>query len=438
MQMPLVLRAPRTGAVPCDERWLLAGPLHGRSPDGPGLVKAALLLFTAALMLLAARPAGASQESERLVADGYVAYQAARYAEAQQLFERAVRADEGDVGARYALGLALTALQRWDAAAVAFEQVRRLRPEFDEARRALEFVQKRRQETTGEAGATAAAKPWEIHATTGVQYDSNVRLEPSGRGSGKADAAFILSGGGQYDVLRRPDTLARLEYDLYQTLHPKIDEFDFRSHRVRGTVSRALRPDLWAGVQGGYDHDTLGSHSYLSEPSVMPFLSFLEGSRGLSQVSYRRGWATYLSAPFHDLRDGPNDAVAASQTFYWGSRSLDVGYQYGEERPTRAVGNDYRFVSHEGSVGGGFPAWFGTTVDLRYLFRYDDYTRPNSFAGFRKTRLDVAHEFYAGVKRPIASHLNAALVYYGTINDSNIGIFEYRRHVVSALLEVTY
>ncbi len=395
-----------------------------------------------AVLLLAPPLVRASQDSERLVADGYVAYQAGRYDEARDRFEQAVRADQSDVAARYALGLALSALRRWDAAASAFEEVRRLRPEYDEARRALEVVRQHRTEEAAVAQGPAGAKAWEVHATTGVGYDSNVQLAPGGRfqfgGGARGDAVFILAGGGRYDLLQRPDTLARVEYDLYQTLHPDIDDFDFRSHRARATVSRALGENVWAGMQGGYDYATLGSSSYLSEPYVLPFLSLLEGRRGLTQVSYRRGWATYLTAPFHDVRDGPNDAVVASQTFYWDARSLSVGYQYGEERPTHAVGNDYRFVSHQGYVGVGFPAWYGTSVDLMYLFRYDDYTKPNSQDDFRKTRLDKANEFSAGVRRPITKHLSAALVYAGTLNGSNLALFEYNRHVVSGLLEVTF
>src|SRR5207244_2446350 len=156
-------------------------------------------------------------------------------------------------------------------------------------------------------------------------------------------------------------------------------------------------PWWWAGVQGGYEHYTLGDHSYLSEPFVMPFVSLLEGSRGLTQMSYRRGWATYLSAPFHELRDGPNDTVGASQTLTWGSRSLTAGFQYGNERPDRGPPRgllrpgDFRFASYQGYAGVGFPALWATTVDLMYLFRYDDYSEPNSQSPSGKRRSDQAN-----------------------------------------------
>src|SRR5438034_1382094 len=87
------------------------------------------------------------------------------------------------------------------------------------------------------------------------------------------DAAFLFVAGGHFDLLRSERLLLRLDYDFYQTLHPDLDDFDFRSHRVAGLASWAVRRWLRASVQGGYDHYTLGSHAYLHEPFVLPFPS---------------------------------------------------------------------------------------------------------------------------------------------------------------------
>jgi len=35
-------------------------------------------------------------------------------------------------------------------------------------------------------------------------------------------------------------------------------------------------------------------------------------------------------------------------------------------------------------------------------------------------------------------HVSLAVVYYGTINDSNVPVFAYQRHVIGTLLQVTY
>ncbi|HEX6131378.1 MAG TPA: hypothetical protein VF044_06575, partial [Actinomycetota bacterium] len=263
----------------------------------------------------------------------------------------------------------------------------------------------------------------------------------------KDDIAFILSGGGHFDVVTRPDLLVRLEYDLYQTLHPDLDDYDFRSQRVQGTISYALRPTLWVGVQGGYNHYTLGPHSYLGEPFVMPFVSLLQGRWGLTQVNYRHGDSTYFSSPFNDFRDGPTESAGIRQdVFLDGDRYVSAGYQFTSEDPTKSVGpdpglplpRDYQFAANDLYVGGGMPLLWALYLDVQYLYRNEDYARPSSFVASRDDRQDDGHYFYASISRPILPHVSLALTYYGTINDSNVPVFEYQRHVVATLLQVTY
>lgn len=410
--------------------------------------------LTAALL---ARTAEASERSELLVAKGEVAYHAGRYAEARDFFTQAVAADEQDAEAHGGLGLALLALGQRAEAVTAFERALVLRPGDMAAVRGRDAALagkgapgpgerwRERSEVTGPVGQPipGAGKRWEVHASTGVEYDSNVTLAPRGDpipGLGKqGDVGFVLSGGGRFDVIDRPDLLFRLEYDLYQTLHPDLDDFDFRSQRIRGTVSYALRPQLWAGVQGGYNYYTLGPHSYLGEPYVAPFVSLLQQSWGMTQIGYRHAGDTYLSAPFHEVRDGPSDGFGVSQAFFLpGGAYLNAGYQLVVENPDSTRGNDYQFISNQGYVGGGFPAWWQTFVDVMYLYRNDNYTKPNSFAGFRKTREDNGYLVYAAVRRPITAHVSAVVSYYGTINDSNLDVFAYNRHVVGGALEFSY
>src|SRR5436853_505583 len=141
-------------------------------------------------------------------------------------------------GALYGLGLALGKLGHWEEAEAAFAKALRVRPDFAEARGALDLVRRGRAKREDAAPVPAereAASPgcWQLRAATGVQYDSNVRLEPHTAGAGdRDDAAFLFVAGGHFDLLRSERLLLRLDYDFYQTLHPDLDDFDFRSHRV--------------------------------------------------------------------------------------------------------------------------------------------------------------------------------------------------------------
>lgn len=429
-----------------------------------------LVLLSIGLVVSAPDSPRASEQSELLVAKGQVAYHRGAFEDARARFAEAVAADPADATAHYQLGLALLALERRDEAEARFERALALKPDFEAARRALALS--RGEEPVGaevtRPGAPAepseGRKRWEIHAAGGFQYDSNVTIAPGGPvvdQSGQVaefgdsdDVGFVLTAGGRYDVLDTGSALIRLEYDLYQTLHVDLTDFDFRAHHVRGTASHSLIPSrLWAGLQGGYHHYTLGPHSYLSEPSVMPFLSVLEENWGLTQLSYRFGYDTYLDDPFKRVRNGPSNAVGIDQTLYElaGTSYIATGFQYGTEdpvnkhgsvsNPSLAVGNDYELRFYQAYAGFGMPIWWQVAVDLMYLYRYDDYTHPNSFVDEGRTqhkRHDSTHYLYASVSRPIIPHVSLALAYFATFDDSNLSLYDYTRNVVSAVLEVTY
>jgi tetratricopeptide (TPR) repeat protein len=428
-----------------------------------GLVLAGLLVSFPGL-------ARTSERSELLVAKAQVAYHTGRYGEAHGYLEQAVAADPEDDEAYYQLGLVLEKLGRWDEAATAFaraaalERARRTReqaegvptpvPEFEKVAPIDEVTRARRPELF---------KRWDVRASTGVEYDSNVRLAP-GSVSDRDDVGIILSAGGRYDLLSRANALFRVEYDMYQVWHPNIRELDFQSQRPRGTASYGFRPNLWAGVQGGYDYFRLGDESYLGEPFVLPFISYLHGGRGLTQITFRWGDGTYFSPPFEDLRDGTTMNVGATHTFYWpGAKYLTLGYEYGREDPSprfvrgpvtatgpsfcRADGSssatlpcprDFENFYNQVSIAAGFQAWWKTTVDVMYVYRYYEYTEANSVAGFRKRRYDNENQFFVQVMRPINANVRVAVAYLGTVNPSNLDLYDYDRNVVSGTVQVVY
>jgi hypothetical protein len=433
----------------------------------------------AAVAVLAPALGRTSDRSEILVAKGQVAYHQGKREDAVRLFREATVADERDAVAHEQLGQALLELGRRDEATRSFERALALDPASASARRGLE-----RARGAADAGVAAEAvgttvgdlgrippvrtareeKRWSLNATVGFQYDSNVTVEATGSGTilpdgrivddpgDQDDVAFVLGFGGEYNLIQRSDFLLRFGYDFYQTLHPDLDDFDFNAQQPRLTASWGVTPALWLGMQAGYNYYLLGDDTYQGEPYVMPFLSYIEGEWGLTQVMYRHGQDTYFSGSFNDVRDGANDAVNASQTFFFGEdRYVTVGYQWNAEDPRHSnpkqlagvnaglsYPTDWGFFSNQAYLGLGLPLPWEAYADVLYLFRYDDYTDRNSFANFTKRRKDDGNFVYAGVTRPITEHLAVALTYYGSFNGSNIEDFDYTRHVVGTLLQVTY
>ena len=232
-------------------------------------------------------------------------------------------------------------------------------------------------------------KRWSVYATSGLQYDSNVCLSPSGQPlpgcpANPADGAITVGAGGRYSLLDTARWQASLEYDLYQTLHFREDmkDFNLRSNRVVRAGRLRAHTQLWMGVQAGYQHYALGGEGYSGEPFVTPFVSLIESGWGLTQLLYRH--ATHLSEP--PLRGRPRrpdrhgesepDGVLGARLFRRSATSS------GRERPRAQTpaADDYRYRYNQGHAGVGFSPGWQTSVELTYLFRYENYTEPNSFA----------------------------------------------------------
>ncbi len=435
-----------------------------------------LIALGSALVVLALAPgvARASERSELLVARARAAYNAGRFEDARRDFADAAAADPRDAAAAYGLGRALVRLGRLEEAGRAFEQALASKPDFAEAKRELGLVSLRLGQSALEAGDTVEAtrlldravamspglatstralttlartrgerpssvvapgKQWGFYAGTGVGYDSNVKLDPHGAGTG----FFTLDLGGHYDPLRRGDAMLRLQYDFYQTLNTDAGSFDFRANEVGGTGAYAIRPWLWANLQALYGHYALGSSAYMQEPIITPYLTLLEPPWGQTQGMFRFEYRNYLAQPFRDIRDGPDYTAGVNQFLFRDPEHyLTLGFQFENEQPRSMAGNDFRQRAYQVHAGIYFPAWWQTSVALTYLFQYDDYPELNSFVAFRTNRVDHEHVFFAEVSRVLSPHLNLALTYYGTINNSNIPVFQYRRSVVLAQLQVVY
>jgi tetratricopeptide (TPR) repeat protein len=371
---------------------------------------------------------------------GTAALEAEDYEQAAMLLRRAAELDPAVAGrARYAAGLALQGAGKQEQARTEF-QAAAASGDASAAAAASDAL------ATGAVGPGAPARPWEITLTAGMQYDSNVILQPRGRSppeiGDRGDGAGILAAGFRYDVLNHPKGLLRFEYGFSQTLHPNITDFDQRANLVQGTASYGFRRGLWGGVQGGYNHYVEGSDSYLQGYYVSPFVSVAQGNRGLTTILYTHAGMDYLDEPFDtDLdRDGPADSVGVNQRLFFGGEASYVtfGYEFLREDPDSSRGDDFVFGAHQAHTGVVFPAWWQTAVELLYVYTYYDYSERNSAVDFRRTRVDNQHRMYAAVSRGLTDHLSATLSYVATINPSNIALYDYRRNVVSLFFQFRY
>lgn len=284
-------------------------------------------------------------------------------------------------------------------------------------------------------------KPWSVYGEMGIAYDSNVKLSPDNaaiqgtRKSGNESVGRLqIALGGKYRVLDTEMFVGTLGYDLYQGVNFGENDYDISSHRLSANI--ATRATSWyqAGLSTYYNYYGRNYQSFFHEGTAIPWVAFYEGDVAATQVYYRVRGRDYTRNPFEPYRDSINNAFGVRQLFLLGAvdRVLTIGYQWSDNDPFSKDGTDFAYQSHrldfelEASVLDWFDARLG------YALIVDNAEHANSRTGFVHGRNDTQHQIVIHLERPLTQHLNAAVDYFGIINDSNIDEFEYDRSIVSA------
>ncbi|RLA25123.1 MAG: hypothetical protein DRQ62_03445 [Gammaproteobacteria bacterium] len=294
-------------------------------------------------------------------------------------------------------------------------------------------------------------KPWEIRFGVGGGYDSNVILEPNGAPSagqitGEQDSGATLELGGTVDFWRRPSSYFTGNYDFYQSLHGTLKDYDVQAHHAQLTAGWSPDPALNLGLQGGMNYYLLGNDKYLLEFSAMPFMGFFIQPDFYTQILYQFTSQDYLSPVFDKIRDGIRQEVSIREYFLMDQFDsyISLGYRYDMEDPDSDAGDDFQYHGHSVELSIIIPTLWETNLELGYNFHKRNYTFPNSRSNFTTARDDSEHDFLVILSKPLPflenydTYMEANISYRGTINNSNINIYEYDRNVVTVNLEFVY
>lgn len=345
--------------------------------------------------------------------------------------------------ARFYRGVVAFRRGAWDDATAHFAAVTEMAPDSTVAEEAQAYLQRLRS--------AESTRGYQLFAETGLQYDSNVCLAPD---SGcefiaeegtvdEADGRAIFSAGGRYTLWRNPEFALSTGYELFQSLHFDLSEFDLQNHRPdlqfafrRGAVS--------AGIVARYDFFLRDNDSFLHEVNAVPWLGIDSGRFGRSELHYRLRDREFIDDTFDD-RSGLNHALGVRQVYplaQMPGSHVALGLRYDHEEPSSNGAEAQRFA-YDGIEGNVEARWVGPAAiaaEVGYALRYENYDDVSAdFDPGFDAREDTEHLLRAEVEIPLLTWLAARIGYYGTFNDSNQSDeFDYERHVASATLALSY
>jgi hypothetical protein len=255
--------------------------------------------------------------------------------------------------------------------------------------------------------------------------------------SDEADGRTTFLVGGIYEPVRSERFAAAMSYELFQSLHFELDEFDMQDHRLAASFSTNCGP-LRCGAAATYDYYLLDGDGFLSQPSALPWLRYSNARWGDTDLYYRFRYrdfdGTHFGTDIDDVRRGTNNAVGIRQTVPLGTatRYASVAYRYDRDDADHEIGELFDYDGHlaEMAFGCALPAQLQGLA--AYAYKREIYDSASD------DRRDNEHHLTLELRRPVGEYFAVVGSYRGTLNDSNQDLFEYDRHIASLVLEASY
>jgi tetratricopeptide (TPR) repeat protein len=389
---------------------------------------------------------------------GLAKYRLGDYAEAERYLEEAKSDPELRQAAHYYSAMALSRLGRTGDAQLELASAASVSPETEMGR-----IASRHATGAGLVSDARVTQPWSFYADTELGYDSNVTIGAAdgvGDTGEDGDGAWVLALGGDYSLLDVEEGILRAGAELSQSVHFDRSDFDLTGTRFRLDWTASL---TWFdyGIMAGYDFYGLNYQTFYQDALLTPWVGVHMGERAATQFYYGFRYRDFFRAPFSPYRDGFNNSIGVRQFFLLPDDQSVVyfGYRFDAEDPEdrdeddvirRLGARDFEYDAHQFEIGiaavAAVPGLGPLATEAGYLFRYQDYTNPNSRTrsvlqngtvtdGVR--RHDGEHELALTLARDLAPDVaflqqwtngtEVTVTFIGVIHKSNVSEFDYDR-----------
>ncbi|MGE3536700.1 MAG: tetratricopeptide repeat protein [Candidatus Tectimicrobiota bacterium] len=383
---------------------------------------------------------------------GVSLYQLKRYEEALAPFERVPQLDPAlAISAQYYSGLTLFELERDAQARSAFEAARAADPDSTIGRNAqqyLETLQARERER----------RIWQVEGNVSLQFDDNVILEPNDIAiSRRADGRVLLGATGRLTPWRTPTWQLGAEYNLYQSVHFTLHDFDIRTH-VFGIAGRYKLAPLTLRATLNYAHTSLDNDRFSEALAVQPSLTWQASDTLFTTVSLPFRVEDYFSdvtpgqARAVRRRDGWNLRPGIDQYWLFNQKRsyARLGYKFEVQQ---SQGSDWDYTAHEISLGAQTPLWLGLTLDVNAAYNRYAYRNRHSFdccldatrgvfgileASDTRKRFDERYTISLALSRDLNAYLTVSAGYIHITNQANLLFFDYHRNIATLALSGRY
>lgn len=392
----------------------------------------------------------------------YLNFKLEKYAEAARQFEAVIKEDPKNVLAHYYCGISLYNLKQYREALGYFVAASDMSPtikangfyyagicsmrlgELTQAVERLEYVKDHADSEMlrGHAVKWLGAiekqkqklKPYSLYVKLGYQYDSNVTLDPLNQDlvSNEDDFATVGYFSGSYNVINRSDFILGAGYNHYQSWHNQLEQYDLIGSTGNFYAKYSLGP-VTLSLNYFPQYYWMDKESYLRRHQFMPALTWWITRDLATRFSYSYYDNDYFQ---DDGRDGHTDEPALNLYYFFANQKgfLFAGGAY-EDHTT--VSPDREYNQARGWAGLSVTLPWKLTLTATGLYYAKNYANKDSVFGIRREddRLDGT---FSLSRTLFFNWLSLVVDYSFTKNNSNIDVYEYRRHMTTLSLSAKF
>jgi tetratricopeptide (TPR) repeat protein len=390
-----------------------------------------------ALPLLQALEASGFEPGQVAFLRGMAESKEGRYKEALDYFRKAQEDPRVAQEAKFQTSLALAATNRLKEARKSMEESISLNTQSqtaDFAQRYMGILDKRLEEI----------KPFRATVTAGVDYDTNVTLQPGGAGSatqvsGQKDVVFTQTATFEYNIHAQGPFSLLTQYSYFQNFHPHLPTFDIMSHYLGAVPTYSYKAGrVW--LPFSYNYVDVASDKYFTGFLVTPtWLHLLNEHVGVETTARfaRRYYWSPINLP-QDDRSGKDFGGSLGAYYFFknqkGFLQARLSYDHDATIGSNWTSDSYRLL---------LTVLYPITEKLKANAFVDLALQPYEHqfftgAGFENKRFDKIIIPGLQITYEMMKGLEFNVHYLFTRDNSNINIYNYSRNIVGCQLGYRY
>jgi hypothetical protein len=285
---------------------------------------------------------------------------------------------------------------------------------------------------------------WALDISLGGQYDSNVSLNPNDTPlpqgiSRKSDWRVVLNINGRYDFFSIEGADGSIGYNLYQSLHSRLDDFNISYHLLDLKGSYTISPLL--AVKGDYSFEYVfvgweSGHGYDYAHAVSPSLVISEGKGLYTTVEYRYRYRYFMDSslfPSNSDRTGTNHLVGITQDMPFKFILTKIGYSYDRDLTKKSY---WDYNGHKGFIDFRISLPYRILLDLYGEYYNRNYDGIDPFTGTK--RKDNVYTYSASLTKELTDIFSITVGQLYIDSDSNITAYDYKRAITSLFVNARF